>query len=407
MTNMGVYEVNIDNYLKLQKVSRFLPLKLPDVFPDYFVQSTKIPKTILAVWGKISVPHCKEFNAQFYIDQEAAVIYLHYDNLPEAAARLKVEKLQKDLQAALKAQLGNAEEASVTDAVEQKNSKNAPDENLMRVLKEGLRPSPKIEEVRIWTERATQNFSVNNELPQDVKRLLSSYKFAYNSVFNAENSMVIGAIIEANPKGVSARLPEDAMRDTIAQLNAAHVEIRRMFKAGQRALVMVPIDVRAFTEELVKDFLIMSLRKMPEDVRGLLVVEIRGLRGSKVPPQMADLLCTINSLCRSLVIDTGILSCPDFSQYGFKPFCYSFNFNEVRLPKDQMLPLIKKYVKTYRAMGAKTLIKNLPGKAFLVYCRSMGYTFLSGPLVFPPKLQCPAPYKFALEAEQDEASEQL
>ena len=71
-----------------------------------------------------------------------------------------------------------------------------------------------------------------------------------------------------------------------------------------------------------------------------------------------------------------------------------------------MLALMKKYVKTYRAMGAKTMIKNVPGNAFLIYWKAMGYTFLSGPLVFTPKLRCPKPYKFMTEGADSSSAEQ-
>ena len=407
MTNMGVYEVTKDNYLKLQKSKSFLPLSLPDVFPDPFVQSKKIPRSIQSIWRRPTEEHCKSFQGKYYLDQDDAIIYVHHENLPEAAAKLKIERLEQDLLNALKVHVsGGGESVAAHDVADMKAGKDAPDENLMRVLKEGLRRTPKIEEVRIWAERATQNFSVKDELPQDVKKLLGEYRFAYNSVFNAENSMVIGAILDVNPKGIAARTSEDAMRNAMAQLNAAHVEIRRMAKEGQRALVMVPLDIKVFTEECVKEFILLSLRKMPESVRSLLVIEIRGLRGDKVPPKLVELLTTINEQCRSLVIETGILSCPDFSKYGFKPFCYSFNFNEVKLPKEQILALMKKYVKTYRAMGAKTMIKNVPGNAFLIYCKAMGYTFLSGPLVFTPKLRCPKPYKFMTEGADSSSAEQ-
>jgi hypothetical protein len=398
MANLGTYEINESSYGKLVKAVSFVPLSLPETFPDYFVQTTKISKTVQGIWTKIAEKHCKDNKAKYYLDVDSAVVYLCYKDLPDAAAKLRVEAMQKQMVLAVKQKTEPAEAVEIAPPEEKKQQVN---EDLQRVLKEGLRVNPNIEEVRIWSERALQNFAVGGEIPDDIKTLVQSYKFAYNPVFNAESSTMVGALIETNPKGISPSRTEDVMRDNIAQINAAHLEISRLLETGNRALVMASIDIRVMTEKHVEELIILSLRKMPQHVRNLLVVEVRGLRGTAVPPKLAALLTEIGSLCRSLVIDTGILSCPDFSTSSFKPFCYSFNFNEVRLPKEQMLSLMKKYVQTYKNLGAKTLMKNVPNKALLIYAEKLGFTFLSGPMVFAPKLQCPLPRKMTLQAEKE------
>jgi len=401
MTNLGVYEIEKSNYAQAARKKSFLALSLPKTFPDYFVKTTKISKTVQSVWKKQAELHCADYNAQYYLDVETAIVYIAYEGLPEAAAKIRVEGLQRDMVAALK---DDSADQDVTTSVSPEVKKQQMNEDLVRVLKEGLRVNPKIEEVRIWSERALQNFAVGSEIPEDIKKLVGSYKFAYNAVYNAENSTVIGALIEINPKAISPSRIEDVMRDSIAQINAAHMEISRLLESGNKALVMASIDIRVLIEKQVEDLLMISLKKMPQHVRNLLVIEVRGLRGNTVPPKLAALLTEINEMCRSLVIDTGILSCPDFSKTSFKPFCYSFNFNEVRLPKEQMVALMKKYAQTYKKIGAKTLIKNAPNKALLGYAQKLGFTFISGPLIFAPKLQCPLPHKPNLQLEGETVS---
>ncbi len=401
MTNLGVHEIEKNNYEKLAQKKSFVTLSLPETFPDYFVQTTKVSKTIQAVWKKLAEQHSADNKAQYYLDIETAIIHICYEGLPEAAAKLRVEALQKGMAAALKDD--NVDEAMTTVAAPEAK-KQQMNEDLVRVLKEGLRVSPKIEEVRIWSERALQNFAVDSEMPEDIKKLVGTYKFAYNAVLNADISTVIGALIETNPKAISPSRIEDVMRDNIAQINAAHLEISRLLENGNKALVMASIDIRVLIEKQVEDLLILSLKKMPQHVRNLLVVEVRGIRGNTVPPKLAALLTEINSMCRSLVIDTGILSCPDFSKTSFKPFCYSFNFNEVRLPKEQMVALMKKYAQAYKKIGAKTLMKNTPNKVLLGCAQKLGFTFISGPMVFAPKLQCPLPRKINMSPEKESVS---
>ena len=401
MIDLGAFELSKEEFTKNSKAKSFLPLSLPDTFPDYFVKTTKVPKAISCVWKKATDRHCDKNIANYFFKEDDAIVLIAYGDLPDAAAKLRVEQLQRELVLDLKSYLAGGDDKPFAASDAEKKKQKQSDENLIRVLKEGLRKNPKIEEVKIWAERALQNFSMGQDMPQEVRKLISDYKFAYNPVYNSLNSTIVGAVMETNPKGIMPKRVEDVMRDNMAAINAAHIQIATMLKNGQRALVMASIDVRVFVQPEVKDLLIMSLKKMSPEVRQLLVIEIRGIRGKKVPPKLADLLGTINVLCRSLVIDTGILSCPDFSRYNFKPFAYSFNYSEVRLPEEQRISLMKKYSKTYKALKAKTLIKNVPNKSLFFIAEKMGFTFLSGPMVFPPQLKCPLPRKINLQPPEN------
>lgn len=400
MNDIGAYELQSDEFSKISKTKSFIPLSLPETYPDYFVKTTKVPKAIEQVWKKSTDRHCNKNVAQYFFKEDDAIVFVAYESLPDAAAKLKVEQLQRELVLDLKSFLaGESVEDQAAAIVVEKKKSGGTDEHLRRVVKEGLRKSPKVEEIRIWASRAVQNFAVEDGVPADVKKLVDTYKFAYNPVYNTESQMIIGAITETNPKGIAPKTVEDVMRDNMAQINAAHIELETILASGKKALVMTSIDVRALVEDQVRDFIIISLKKIPHELRKFLVVEIRGIRRKQIPPKLAEILGTINVLCRSLVIDTGILSCPDFSRYNFKPFAYSFNYSEIKLPEEQRINLMKRYVATYRNIKAKTLIKNVPNKSLLYLGDKLGFTFLSGPMVFAPQLKCPLPKKIDITPE--------
>ncbi len=371
------------------------------LFPKLFSGSNKMPRRIELIWRKVVDDFLDKEGGYYTFQEKGCFVLFTFENAIKAMAKAKVDLISKAIKEAVEKSIEHGENTleiseNSGNRPEQGDKKSDGDESLKKVL-EGLRENPDISEVKIWSGRALQNLHLSKALPpQDMQKLQEGYKPCYVPFWNAESNVLVGASCELNPRGTPASDEGQLIRDNIAQITKAYLEISRLHKSNAQAVVVIPIYVRALLEKEVSELILTFLKNVPETVRKSMIFELREMGKNMIPAAAKEPLTVISQICRALIIDTGILSQPDMSAEPFKIHAYGCNYNDVNLPPEQRLNLMKKYVSAYKARGTKTYIRNIPNLPTLEAANTLGFAYISAPGVLNPKLSCPTVSRMAL-----------
>ena len=348
-----------------------------------------MPRRLETLWRKPVDVFLAQDNGYYFFQPKGCLLFVTFDGVVKAMARAKIDMIGKSIQTALQQSLeGGDSDAGGAASAEKEEKKRGGDENLQKVL-EGLRENPSLDEVKLWSDRVLQNVHHGKSTPQELVKLLEDYKMCYVPLWNAESSVLVGASCEISPRGTPASDEGRLMRDNIAFLGAARRELGRILNSKGQAIIVVPIYARSLLEKEVAELFVALLKKTPEPIRKSMIFELRESGKNLLSPVVKGYLQTISLLCRALIVDTGILAQPNMDNESFKVHAYGCNFNDVKLPPQEMLNLMKKYAKTYKQRGAKSYIKNLPNYLAVEMAANMGFTYVNAPSVIRPRLSCP------------------
>lgn len=165
-------------------------------------------------------------------------------------------------------------------------------------------------------------------------------------------------------------------------LSAGIVEAVQMIAAGQKSNIIIPVKIEILQLNDIYDLYFTVLRKLEASVRQSLLFEIKGLKPDSFSPSIKEILDELVELGRGIMIDTGILSRPDYADNGLKPHAYGFDITGLKLPDDDVIKLMKKYTEFYAGIGVTTYIKGISSMDILLSAKELGFSSLIGPLVF-------------------------
>lgn len=383
---------------KDESKEQFQALDLKSLFPKLFVGDKKMPQRLGQIWRNVVDTYLDNEKGYYYFHEKNGLIHFTFDSAQGALAKAKIDHIGKSIQEALNESISSGDSLhEVSDNKPKPADKKASgDENLKKVL-EGLRENPSISEVKLWSSRTLQNLHLSKSTPQDILKLQEEYKICYVPLWNAKNNVLVGASCELNPYGTSATNEGQLIRDNIAQISWARQEVGRLLEKNAQAIVVVPIYIKSLIEKDVIDLIITLLKKAPEPIRKSMIFELRGMGQNQIPAVAKAPLQTISQICRALIIDTGILTQPDMEKEPFKIHAYGFSYNDVNLPPEQRLNLMKKYATTYKSRNTNTYIRNVPNILTMEKAQEFGFTYINAPSVLNPKLSCPAASHMSLK----------
>ena len=398
----GRFELSDENFKNFrdEKGKDFQVLDLKPLFPDLLKNAERAPRRLEEIWRKAADACLAIDKGVYYYQAKDYLVHFTFEESSGALAKAKIdvigEYIKKSYDECIIKEDGSFELASPPPGAKAEKASEG-DENLRKVLEKGLTKNPSIKEIKIWAGRALQNLHLSQSIPSELVKLLEDYKFCYVPFWNAENGVLVGACCELNPRGTHAADEGQIIRDNIAQVGGTRQELGRLLANNTQAVVVVPIYIKTLIEKDATEFILALLNKTPEPVRKCMIFELRGLGKNLIPAAAKGALYTISLLSRSLIIDTGILTQPDMSNEPFKIHAYGCNYNDVNLPEDQRLTLMKKYAATCTQKGMKAYIRNVPNIETVKKAYEFGFTYINAPTVIKPKLSCPKAARMSLE----------
>jgi hypothetical protein len=401
-THTGRHELNEINFnkFKANKEKDFQALDFKKLFPKILENTDKMPRRLEYIWRMAADAYLENEKGLYFFQAKGCLVHFTFDNVVGALAKAQIDNIGKYIEKSFQSSLEDGgEEYKLIEAPEnrpkQTDNKAGGNNNLKKVL-EGLRKNPEISEVTLWASRSLQNLHLSRSIPQDMLKLREEYKICYVPLWNAENGVLVGASCELNPRGIAADNDGQIIRDNIALITAARQEIERLHTQNKQAVLIVPIYIKSLLEKDVTELITTFLNKTAEPIRKSMIFELRGIGKDQIQVAAKEPLETISQICRALIIDTGILAHPDMEREPFKIHAYGCNYNDVNLPPEQRLNLMKKYASTYKARGQKIYIRNIPNIAALEKAQELRFTYINAPSVLMPKLFCPAATRMSL-----------
>lgn len=373
-------------------------LEFTKLFPDFFVSTDKMPRMLREIWRTPVDEYLEKDKGHYFFQEKGCILHLYFEGANKAIAKTKSDVIGRAIKTALQAKLaqGGSVDGESAQGGGKEEKKNKGNENLQKVL-EGLRENPSMGEVKIWTTRALQNAHHGRSMPPEIVQLLENYKICFNPFWNAESGVLVGSTCEVNPRGSMAPNEGQIIRDNVAMLGAGLRELVKLSSNQGQAIMVIPIYARSLLEKDIAELTVALLKKTPESLHKSIIFELRGMGKNQLPPTSKGYLQTISMLCRAVTVDTGILSQPDMEKEPFKIHAYGCDFYDVKLPPQEMMNLMKKYASTYTARGAKTFIKNLPNALAVEMAQKFGFTYISSPPLFRPRLSCPSATRMTIE----------
>ncbi len=391
----GIFEYTREEFSKktkgLQGSGTLEKLDFSQSLPDYFPHTKKFPPSMEKVWRMVLDKNLRECGGGYYCYAQEASILIFFDKIPATTARLKVEKVVREVDQILRDGLHKDQERlenAVSSHPEKEKKKVGGDSVLTRVMKEGLHENATHKELKLWAERQTQEMLIAREkdcLAPDLISHAGLMSVSYFPLWNSAAQTITGNFltpISAPGYNGEAR----AARIDISCLVLACAEAQRLLRENMQTLTIFPVQLKTLQEKSLFELFLGILRNNNPAVSNILAIELKGLPSGNLSNDAKAGLLALSAYCKAFVINSGILTTSEYSLEGKKPHAYGFDLSESRLPEDKSLhDKVSRFAGYYKARGMKTYAKGLSSKSLLKTALDSGITYLSGPAVSPPQ----------------------
>ena len=364
-------------------------LDLKDVMPDVFAGTTHIPSLLLKVCRQ-ALDDLLFHDAGFYCHEEGSRIRIFFDVLPAAAAQVKIQAVAQKIPELLK----NPEAANPQGAGGGRDKGQAAhhaDQDLHRVIHEGLSENPTKEEVNYWGTRVTQNIIHGHHktpLVRELVDLAMKSEPYFLPLWNAHNETLVGGICGA--ASVSRHNTGEAARHDIAVLSAACLEMLRLSMKKEQALVVVPVRISTLQDKNLFDLYLAVLHKLTPEMKKDLIFEIKDAPRDHITPGIKILFESLAPFCRALIVDTGLLAHAHYDPAAAKIYACGFDIAGLKMKGDELIRLLTKYAEDFKKHGFKTYIKGVATQEVLMAAKRSGFSYLSGSAIRAPQKTCPS-----------------
>lgn len=406
----GVFETTKKHFsskAKEKMAGTVLQWNLQEVLPDFFCGTTTISKTLHIIWRQVLDEVIKEGkeNRGLYYHAEGAVIYVFFEKIGRTDADVKLARASLKLKQALKARqdqsTANLQEDETKTAKEHK--KVGGDEALSKVIQQGLTGTASFKEFNFWADRVSQDIHMladKNSLPDSLLELSRKVGCGFYPLWNASAKAIAGnfatVISTADITGESKGLQFDT-----AVLTTSCMEGLRLIKSNITTLIIIPVSLKSFHEKSFSEIYTNILRHINPAICKLLVFELKDMSRS-ITPQVKRTIEALQPYCRAIIINTGILSQPNYDFNGFKPHAYGFDLKEIisSMSEDELILRMRKYSEHYKRLNTKIFVRSLPNANMATKAESFGFIYLSGSAIAAPQKHCigvkPVPLKTLL-----------
>lgn len=392
-----VSEENFNNTVKGISEQSILSFDLKTVTPELFVKTEVVPRTL----GRLCRKACDEILEQYrgaYTCQRGTVVRLYFFDIPAAMGKSKVEAITGRLRESLKLAQEHTGAAEIIRVDANDAAKEGPKKvgqsnpEISKILKEGLGVNPKIEAVHFWTSRVMQNMLMGQQkfpITREMAEIAAQAEIQYLPFWNHDSQVMSGSLVVVrSPVPVQQYNTGEVMRQDLAGLFAACLQVRSLQIKNANALAVVPFRLQTVMDKNVSEFILAFLRALPPEIKRSLIVEIRGIPASAVSTSLIATIERISHFVRAYSFDTGILSNVSYARSFPKLYGCGFDVSDVPMPEDELIRLIQKYAENQKKNNMKYYIKGVTTQALFDAAIKAGYSFVSGSYIRPMQKIC-------------------
>ena len=388
--SVGQHQIDQAQFkLRKGKSSSVVSFDLKKDFSYLFSKSVKVPKTLY----KYSCDALdKEFSQQkgAYFFAADAVIYVLFDSLPLASAKVRVEQISKAISKRIN---DNSESAQVDVAreLEQKSSSvGYGDEALRKVMEGHLPVNPTDKMMDCWVNRVKSDLThsaAGKFWTVDLLRLAKDAPLKYRPVWGPKAKMILANFVFFQPVQKAENSNELVRRD-VAMLVAGAMETLRLSKQKSRSLIVVPVNYKTLQDKEVVELYSTILAHVPKDLCQSLLMELRNVPNEGVSGSVQENLSKLVPFFKAVFVETGLLSIPDVAYAGFSPHAYGVDLRGNKFTPDHLMSLLRKYNDTARSKGVKCYLKGVDDATVLKRAAEMGFDYIGGHTVSPDRSGC-------------------
>lgn len=398
----GRFEVTEDQFnsnVKGIAESGILTFDLKEALPQVFVQTDNVPRSLARLWRK----HCDDILEQYrgvYTNPRGGYVRLYFYDIPAAMGKIKLETILDRLRESVQVQdslfVGPAEIIRVDDVADAGKTvtKKVGQSNadVSKILKEGLGSNPNLESLHFWVGRVMQNMLHGGQkfpITREMADLATQTDIQYLPFWNHDSQIMSGSMVVV--KGavpVQQYNTGEIMRQDLAGLFSACLQVRGLQLKGSNALAVVALRVQTLQDKQCGEFLLAYLRALPAEIKRSLIIEIKGMPASAVSTTLISMIERISHFVRAYSFDTGILSNVSYLRSFAKLHACGFDVSEVPMPPEEQIRLIQKYADNQKKNGVKYYIKGVSSPEVFEAAVKAGYNYVSGNFIRPSQKIC-------------------
>lgn len=390
-------EENFNSTVKGISEQSILSFDLKVVAPELFVKSETVPRTLARLCRKA----CDETLEQYrgtYTCPRGTVVRLYFFDIPAAMGKSKVEAITERLRESLQLAKDHTGAAEIIRVDAADSGKEGPKKvgqsnpEISKILKEGLGVNPKIESVHFWVSRVMQNMLMGQQkfpITREMAEIAAQSEVQYLPFWNHDSQVMSGSLVVVRSTVPTQQYHTgEVMRQDLAGLFAACLQIRSLQIKNANALAVVPFRLQTVMDKNVSEFILAFLRALPAEIKRSLIIEVRGIPASAVSTNLIATIERISHFVRAYSFDTGILSNVSYARSFPKLYGCGFDVSEVPMPEDELIRLIQKYAENQKKNNMKYYIKGVTSQTLFDTATKAGYSFVSGSYIRPMQKIC-------------------
>lgn len=385
----GKFEMPQDGFddVAAEKSAAVHRIDLKDLLPDLFVGTDRMPRLLAEVWRAV-LDEFMEKTPGAYTLRGNNTVELLFTGLPEGAARAKLENIRGKI-----IEEFNRRRATPVLALEEPPKKPPREKNLKvlveqmetsigRLVREGLGDNPGDDMVRLWAARAMHNMIHSDHkiplLPEMISMVERS-DISYVPFRDSETGVIAGSTpLIRSPVQREHYNTGEIMRQDLAMLFSAAVQLYYLRSKGQEGVIMLPVRASTLADGALADLYRSFLPRLDPAVGHSIMLEVQDLSDQRVVPALAETINGLSNAVRSCVMQTSVL----VRQNRLAEFpvlhASGFSIEEEGVPKADIAGQGRIYAMYYRNIGIKTYIKDVGSEDSLGYAREAGFTYIAG-----------------------------
>jgi len=382
----GKFEVPQDSFddIAVEKPAVVHRIDLKELMPDLFVGTGRMPRLLAEVW-RFVMDGFMEKTPGAYTLRGGNVVELVFHGLPEGSTRAKADNIRGKIVEEFRRRRETPETPEETHKKPPRDLKalvGQMESSLGRLVREGLGDNPGDDMVRLWAVRAMHNMIHSNHkiplLPEMIA-LVEQSDIAYVPFRDSETGAISGSYtVIRSPVVRESYNTGEIMRQDLAMLFSAAVQLYYLRNKGQEGVIMLPVRAGTLMDAALADLYRSFLPRLDPAVGGGIMLEVQDLPSQRVVPALSETINSLSNAVRCCVMETSVLVRKN--RLAEFPLIHASGFSlaEEGVAPGDMAGQGRIYAIYYRNIGIKTYIKGVGSEDALGYAQETGFTYIAG-----------------------------
>lgn len=404
----GRYEVTVQQLadtLKDEPPEAIQQFDLKKAFPEELTHTVRLPKLAEKVWRKVLDEQIAEFGGAYAPIKNSTFVQVWFERIPSGAAKAKLPAVAERIRSVFKKLRDDIETADANlEAMfkpKEKETRQAAQlsPELTKLMKEGLTPNPPNSVMDLWMTRTTQAILHNPQptpFAKDIMEVVAKESVAYQPVWVVPSELLVGAApVIKSPVPAAQYTQLEPVRQDLIGLFAICFQITALSTKGIQSLGFISLRQQTIQNKNAMELALAFLRRVDENVRKNLMLEIKGLSQGSFSMSMKDVLDTLGAFGKALMFDTGPHNKEEYKNIP-RLHAVGFDAGASNLPELETLAVIRKYAETWKGKPQKLYLKGVYSPKMIKVAKEVGYMYLSGNAVHAPERSCTAVRQFPI-----------